>query len=269
VQTGTSTGRLSSKNPNLQNIPVRTEEGRRIRDAFVPAAGCRLMSADYSQIELVVLSHMTGDDNLRNAFINGSDVHRETAARIYGVFPEMVTPEQRRTAKAINFGILYGMSAFRLSNDTKMPIKDAKKFIDTYFEQYPLVNAFIEETREKAREDGFVKTAMGHIRHIPEIHSSNKTVRAAAERMAVNTVIQGTAAEIMKNAMLSISARMKEEGLKSRILLQVHDELIFEVPEDEIQTMEGLVRDCMENAYSLSVPLRVEIETGRSWGEMH
>ena len=269
IQTGTSTGRLSSKNPNLQNIPIRTEEGRRIRDAFVPAAGCRLMSADYSQIELVVLSHVTGDDNLRNAFINGSDVHRETAARIYGVFPEMVTPEQRRTAKTINFGILYGMSAFRLSNDTKMPIKDAKKFIETYFEQYPLVNAFIEETRKKAQEDGFVRTAMGHIRYIPEIHSSNKTVRAAAERMAVNTVIQGTAAEIMKKAMLSIASRMKEEGLKSRILLQVHDELIFEVPEDEIPVMEGLVRDCMENAYSLSVPLRVEIETGRSWGEMH
>ena len=269
IQTGTSTGRLSSKNPNLQNIPIRTEEGRRIRDAFVPASGCRLMSADYSQIELVVLSHVTGDDNLRNAFINGSDVHRETAARIYGVFPEMVTPEQRRTAKTINFGILYGMSAFRLSNDTKMPIKDAKKFIETYFEQYPLVNAFIEETRKKAQEDGFVRTAMGHIRYIPEIHSSNKTVRAAAERMAVNTVIQGTAAEIMKKAMLSIASRMKEEGLKSRILLQVHDELIFEVPEDEIPVMEGLVRDCMENAYSLSVPLRVEIETGRSWGEMH
>ena len=269
IQTGTSTGRLSSKNPNLQNIPIRTEEGRRIRDAFVPAPGCRLMSADYSQIELVVLSHVTGDENLRNAFISGSDVHRETAARIFGVFPEMVTPEQRRTAKTINFGILYGMSAFRLSNDTKMPIKDAKKFIETYFEQYPLVSSFIEETRRKASEDGYVRTAMGHIRYIPEIHSSNRTVRAAAERMAVNTVIQGTAAEIMKKAMLSISSRMKEEGMKSRILLQVHDELIFEVPEDEVPAMESLVRDCMENAYSLSVPLRVEIETGRSWGEMH
>ena len=269
MQTGTSTGRLSSKNPNLQNIPVRTEEGRRIRDAFVPAPGCRLMSADYSQIELVVLSHVTGDDNLRNAFINGSDVHRETAARIFGVFPEMVTPEQRRTAKTINFGILYGMSAFRLSNDTKMPIKDAKKFIETYFDQYPLVNTFIEETRKKATEDGYVRTAMGHIRYIPEIRSSNRVVRAAAERMAVNTVIQGTAAEIMKKAMLSIATRMEEAGVRSRILLQVHDELIFEVPEDEIPTMEALVRDCMENAYSLSVPLRVEIETGRSWGEMH
>ena len=269
IQTGTSTGRLSSKNPNLQNIPIRTEEGRRIRDAFVPAAGCRLMSADYSQIELVVLSHVTGDENLRNAFISGSDVHRETAARIFGVFPEMVTSEQRRMAKTINFGILYGMSAFRLSNDTKMPIKEAKKFIETYFEQYPLVNAFIEQTRKKAGEDGYVRTAMGHIRYIPEIRSSNRVVRAAAERMAVNTVIQGSAAEIMKKAMLSISSRMKDEGVRSRILLQVHDELIFEVPEDEVHVMEVLVRDCMENAYSLSVPLRVEIETGMSWGEMH
>ncbi len=269
LQTGTSTGRLSSKNPNLQNIPIRTDEGRRIRDAFVPAPGCLLMSADYSQIELVVLSHVTGDENLRNAFRTGGDVHRETAARIFGVFPEMVTAQQRRTAKTINFGILYGMSAFRLANDTKMPMKDAKKFIETYFEQYPLIDRFISETRRKATEDGYVRTAMGHIRYIPEIRSSNRTVRAAAERMAVNTVIQGTAAEIMKKAMLSIASRMKEQGMRSRILLQVHDELIFEVPEDEVRAMEDLVRDCMENAYSLSVPLRVAIETGRSWGEMH
>ena len=269
LQTGTATGRLSSKNPNLQNIPIRTEEGRRIRDAFVPSPGCRLMSADYSQIELVVLSHVTGDINLRNAFIEGNDVHRETAARIYGIFPEMVTPEQRRAAKTINFGILYGMSAFRLAHDLKIPRKDAQRFIDTYFEQYSGVSAFIESTKKKAKEDGFVRTEMGHIRYIPEIRSSNKPVLAAAERMAVNTVIQGTAAEIMKKAMLSIHAAMNERKLKSRILLQVHDELIFEVPEDEISQMEELVKKCMENAYELSVPLRVEVETGRSWGEMH
>ena len=269
LQTGTATGRLSSKNPNLQNIPIRTEEGRRIRDAFVPSPGCRLMSADYSQIELVVLSHVTGDINLRNAFIEGNDVHRETAARIYGIFPEMVTPEQRRAAKTINFGILYGMSAFRLAHDLKIPRKDAQRFIDTYFEQYSGVSAFIESTKKKAKEDGFVRTEMGHIRYIPEIRSSNKPVLAAAERMAVNTVIQGTAAEIMKKAMLSIHAAMNERKLKSKILLQVHDELIFEVPEDEISQMEELVKKCMENAYELSVPLRVEVETGRSWGEMH
>ncbi|MBR5099241.1 MAG: DNA polymerase I [Spirochaetales bacterium] len=269
LQTGTATGRLSSKNPNLQNIPIRTEEGRRIRDAFVPAPGCRLMSADYSQIELVVLSHVTGDINLRNAFIEGKDVHRETAARIYGIFPEMVTSEQRRAAKTINFGILYGMSAFRLAHDLKIPRKDAQRFIDTYFEQYSGVSAFIESTKKKAKEDGFVRTEMGHIRYIPEIRSSNKPVLAAAERVAVNTVIQGTAAEIMKKAMLSIYSAMRDKKLKSRILLQVHDELIFEVPEDEVSQMEELVKTCMENAYELSVPLRVEVETGRSWGEMH
>ncbi|MBP5163493.1 MAG: DNA polymerase I [Spirochaetales bacterium] len=269
LQTGTATGRLSSKNPNLQNIPIRTEEGRRIRDAFVPAPGCRLMSADYSQIELVVLSHVSGDINLRNAFIEGNDVHRETAARIYGIFPEMVTPDQRRAAKTINFGILYGMSAFRLAHDLKIPRKDAQKFIDTYFEQYSGISAFIEATKRKAKEDGFVRTEMGHIRYIPEIRSSNKPVLAAAERVAVNTVIQGTAAEIMKKAMIGIFAEMRKRKLKSRILLQVHDELIFEVPEEEISMMEALVRDCMENAVRLSVPLRVEVETGRSWGEMH
>ena len=269
LQTGTSTGRLSSKNPNLQNIPVRTPEGRRIRDAFVPAPGCLLMSADYSQIELVVLSHVTGDVNLRNAFLSGSDVHRETAAKIFGVFPEMVTPEQRRTAKTINFGILYGMSAFRLSNDLKIPMKDAKKFIETYFEQYPQISLFIEETKRKAKEEGFVRTAMGHIRYIPEIRSSNKAVMAAAERMAVNTVIQGTAAEIMKKAMLSIDREMRSSGFRARILLQVHDELIFEVPEEEVDRLSALVKKCMEGACTLSVPLRVEIETGKSWGEMH
>ena len=269
LQTGTATGRLSSKNPNLQNIPIRTEEGRRIRDAFVPAPGCRLMSADYSQIELVVLSHVSGDINLRNAFIEGNDVHRATAARIYGIFPEMVTPDQRRAAKTINFGILYGMSAFRLAHDLKISRRDAQKFIDTYFEQYSGISAFIEATKKKAKEDGFVRTEMGHIRYIPEIRSSNKPVLAAAERVAVNTVIQGTAAEIMKKAMLSIFSEMSRKGLRSRILLQVHDELIFEVPEDEISQMEALVKDCMENAVKLSVPLRVEVETGRSWGEMH
>ena len=269
LQTGTATGRLSSKNPNLQNIPVRTEEGRRIRDAFVPQKGCLLMSADYSQIELVVLAHITGDVNLRNAFLNGSDIHRETAALIHGVFPEMVTPQQRRTAKAINFGIMYGMSPFRLSNEINVSVKEAKEFIDRYFEQYSSVASFIEKTHEQARTDGFVRTEMGHIRYIPEINSSNKTVRSAAERVAVNTVIQGTAAEIMKKAMLSLHEQIAKAGLKSRLLLQVHDEVIFEVPEDEKDRMEKLVGECMENAYKLSVPLRVSIEFGKSWGEMH
>ena len=269
LQTGTATGRLSSKNPNLQNIPVRTDEGRKIRDAFVPEAGCTLMSADYSQIELVVLSHISGDVNLRSAFLEGNDVHRETAARVFDVFPEMVTPEQRRMAKTINFGIMYGMSSFRLAGELKIPRKSAQEFIDRYFERYSGVAAFIEKTKKQAYEDGFVRTAMGHIRYIPEIRSSNKTIRSMAERVAVNTVIQGTAAEIMKNAMISTAAEMKKRNLKSRMLLQVHDELIFEVPEDEIEEMKTLVRSCMENAMALSVPLKVGLETAGRWGEMH
>ena len=269
LQTGTATGRLSSKNPNLQNIPIRTDEGRRIRDAFVPGKGCVLMSADYSQIELVVLAHVSGDANLRSAFINGEDVHRETAAMIFGVFPDMVTPEQRRTAKTINFGIMYGMSAFRLSNDLGISRSDAKRFIDKYFEQYSGVSSFVEKIKAQAARDGYVKTQMGHIRYIPEMKSSNKPVLAAAERAAVNTVIQGTAAEIMKMAMISLSKAMEEKGVKSRMLLQVHDEVIFEVPEDEVDEMKTLVRSCMEQAYRLSIPLRVGIETGHSWGEMH
>ena len=269
LQTGTATGRLSSKNPNLQNIPVRTDEGRKIRNAFVPKEGCTLMSADYSQIELVVLSHISGDENLRSAFLEGNDVHRETAARIFDIFPEMVTPEQRRMAKTINFGIMYGMSSFRLSGELKISRKSAQEFIDRYFERYSGVSAFIEKTRKQAYEDGYVRTTLGHIRYIPEIRSSNKTIRSMAERMAVNTVIQGTAAEIMKNAMIAIAGKMKELNLESKMLLQVHDELIFEVPEAELEEMKSLVRSCMEGAMALSVPLKVGIETARRWGEMH
>ena len=269
LQTGTATGRLSSKNPNLQNIPIRTEDGRRIRSAFVPKVGCTLMSADYSQIELVVLAHISGDENLRRAFIEGNDVHRETAALIHGIFPEMVTPEQRRMAKTINFGIMYGMSAFRLAHDIKVSRKEAQKFIDRYFEQYSGVASFINKTHEQARESGYVRTAMGHIRYIPEMKNSNKAVRAAAERVSVNTVIQGTAAEIMKMAMISIRSEMDKQKLKSKLLLQVHDEVIFEIEKGEEKAMENLVRSCMENAYKLSVPLRVSIEFGSSWGDMH
>jgi DNA polymerase-1 len=268
-QSFTETGRLSSSNPNLQNIPVRTDEGRKIRDAFVPKEGCTLMSADYSQIELVVLSHVSGDANLRSAFLEGNDVHRETAAKMFDIFPEMVTPEQRRMAKTINFGIMYGMSPFRLAGELKISLKSAKEFIERYFERYSGVSAFVGKIKAQAYEDGFVRTAMGHIRYIPEIKSSNKTVRSTAERVAVNTVIQGTAAEIMKLAMISLSKAMEEKGMKSRMLLQVHDEVIFEVPESEVDEMKTLVRSCMEQAYRLSIPLRVGIETGHSWGEMH
>lgn len=268
-QTGTATGRLSSKNPNLQNIPIRTEEGRKIRDSFVPKNGCVLMSADYAQIELVVLAHLSGDKNLKEAFMAGEDVHKDTAAKIFRIFPEMVTSQQRRVAKTINFGIMYGMSAFRLSRDLKISRVEAKKFIDVYFEEYSGVRDFIEKVKIQAKKDGFVRTAMGHIRYIPEMQSSNKTVLAGAERIAVNTIIQGSAAEIMKLAMISTSKAIKENGLNSRILLQVHDEMIFEVPFEEVDKMNALVRSCMEKAYKLSIPLKVGLETGSSWGEMH
>ncbi len=268
-QTGTATGRLSSKNPNLQNIPIRTEEGRKIRDAFVPKEGCVFMSADYSQIELVVLAHISEDKNLREAFLAGEDIHKDTAAKIFKIFPEMVTAQQRRVAKTINFGIMYGMSAFRLSKDLKISRNEAKKFIDVYFEEYSGVKNFIEQVKTQAKKDGYVRTALGHLRYIPEMQSSNKTVLAGAERIAVNTIIQGTAAEIMKLAMISTSRAIEETGLKSKILLQVHDEMIFEVPLEEVEQMTTLVRSCMEKAYKLSIPLKVGLETGSSWGEMH
>lgn len=267
IQTGTSTGRLSSKNPNLQNIPIRTEEGRKIRDAFVPKEGCVLLSADYSQVELAVLAHISDDPELKAAFKNGDDVHKETAALIFGLFPEMVTPAQRRIAKTINFGVIYGMSAFRLSNDLEIPVKQAQSFIDTYFERYSKVNAFIEKTKEQAKQLGYIKTVMGHIRAIPDINSANYNVRSAAERMAVNSVIQGSAAEIVKKAMLILSEKLKP--FKSKILLQVHDELILEADKSELEIVKQTVKSAMEEASFLSIPLRVSIETGASWGEMH
>ena len=269
LQTGTATGRLSSRNPNLQNIPVRTDEGRMIRSAFTPEDGMVFLSADYSQIELVVLADATQDRNLMEAFIKGVDVHRYTASLIFSKSPDEVTDHERRIAKTINFGIMYGMSAFRLSNELGISRKDASLFIDTYFNRYSGVKSFVERMEKTASEKGYVKTRYGHVRDVIGINSSNKVEKAAAERVAVNTVIQGTAAEIMKSAMIAIYDAIVEKGLSSRILLQVHDELIFEVPVNEVEVMEKLVREKMEGAVSLSVPLRVSIETGASWGDMH
>ncbi len=269
VQTGTATGRLSSKNPNLQNIPIRTEEGRRIRDAFVAKEGCVLVSADYSQIELAVMASISKDKALCEAFINGDDVHTRTASLIFSEFQEMVTSEQRRIAKTINFGVIYGMSAFRLSQELKISRRDAQNFIDKYFETYRGVSDFIKKTCEEASENQYVKTLLGHIRYIPEITSSNKTIKSAAERVAVNTVIQGTAAEIVKTAMLKVDNALKENNLKTKMLLQVHDEIILEVPENEKDTVIKLLKQCMEGVKMLSVPLRVSIESAFSWGQIH
>ena len=269
LQTGTATGRLSSRNPNLQNIPVRTDEGRLIRSAFVPKPGYVFLSADYSQIELVVLAYMTDDPGLTEAFRQGIDVHRYTASIIFSKSIDEVTASERRMAKTINFGIMYGMSAFRLSGELGISRSEASEFIKTYFERYAGVKNFVDSTTKSASENGNVKTEYGHVRDIVGINSSNKTEKAGAERVAVNTVIQGTAAEIMKKAMIDISSKLENSKMDAKLILQVHDELIFEVPEDEAESVKALVKDAMENAVKLSVPLKTSIETATSWGDMH
>ena len=271
VQTGTATGRLSCRDPNLQNIPVRNEAGRRIRSAFTAPEGKVLISADYSQIELVVLAHLSGDKNMSQSFIDGTDVHKATAALIYGVAPDAVTQEMRRTAKTINFGVIYGMSAFRLARDLGISRTQASQFIENYFAQYSSVDAFIKDTIKKTEETGWVETLFGRRRPIMNINSRNKLEKAAAERIAVNTPVQGSAADIVKTAMLAVSDALKTSASPAHLLLQVHDELIFECPDDKatIDTTIALIKDKMENAVKLNVPLRVSIEYGKNWGEFH
>ena len=268
-QTGTETGRLSCKDPNLQNIPVRTEEGRRIRSSFLPREGYRFISADYSQIELVVLAHMADDPGLKKAFAEGLDVHSFTASLIFDVPLEAVSSDQRRIAKTINFGVMYGMGVHSLATDLGIIHAEAKTFIEQYFERYSAVQAFVEKTRADAAELGYVKTLLGHVRTITEINSRSPVERAKAQRIAVNTVIQGSAADIMKLAMLGVSARIREEHLGAKLLLQIHDELILEVPEQEVESTKTLIRNAMEGAVRLSIPLRTSIEVGDSWGAIH
>jgi DNA polymerase-1 len=268
-QTGTATGRLSSKDPNLQNIPIRDEEGRRIRAAFVAPAGRVLVSADYSQIELVVLAHLSGDPGLLSAFKEGRDVHRRTAALIFGLSEDAVTPEQRRIAKTINFGVMYGMSAFRLSNELGISRTDAQAFIDAYFRTYAGVRRFVDELVAEAEKTGYVETLRGRRRYIPAIRSGNKTEKAAAERVAVNTPIQGSAADIVKLAMLRVDAALAASGLDARMLLQVHDELIVEASDADADAVMDLLRTEMEKTVALRSPLRVGVEKARSWGDIH
>lgn len=271
IQTGTATGRLSCRDPNLQNIPVRSDAGRRIRGAFTAPEGKVLISADYSQIELVVLAHLSGDKNMCNAFTSGIDVHKATAAMIFGVSPEAVTPEMRRTAKTINFGVIYGMSAFSLAKDLGISRTQAQTFIDMYFATYSSVSNFMQSVITGAEDTGSVETMFGRRRKIMNINSRNKLEKSGAERMAKNTPIQGTAADIVKKAMLGVSAALKEKNSPARLLLQVHDELIFECPEDSAVVEEtiALIRDKMENAVKLSIPLKVSVEYGKNWGEFH
>ena len=267
-QTGTATGRLSSTNPNLQNIPIRTELGREIRAAFTAEPGNVLLAADYSQIELRLLAHFSKDKLLVEAFRRGDDIHTLTASQVFGVPPLMVTPEHRRAAKVVNFGIVYGLSPFGLSQQLGIEPSEAKKFIDAYFEKYSGVRAFIDATLEQARRDGKVKTLFGRIRPIPDINSKNANQRGFAERTAVNTPLQGTAADLIKLAMIRIDAEIRERGLRSRMTLQVHDELVFEVPTDEVEGMKRLVRERMESAHALEVPLVAELRVGTNWRDL-
>ena len=271
VQTGTATGRLSCRDPNLQNIPVRNETGRKIRSAFTAGNGKVLISADYAQIELVVLAHLSGDENMCRAFNEGTDVHKTTAALIYGVSPDQVTPQMRRIAKTINFGVIYGMGTFSLSKDLGISRKEAQNFIDLYFKTYSSVSQFMSDTISKAESNGYVETIFNRRRPIASINSKNKIEKASAERIAKNTPIQGSAADIVKKAMIDVSKALKESKLPCKLLLQVHDELIFECDEDEkiIQQAISLIKEKMENAVKLKVPLRVSIEYGKNWGEFH
>jgi DNA polymerase-1 len=267
-QAGTATGRLSSANPNLQNIPIRTELGRGIRAAFIAEPGHVLLTADYSQIELRLLAHFSHDPLLVEAFRRGDDIHTLTASQVFGVPPLMVTPDHRRQAKVVNFGIVYGLSAFGLSQNLGIETAEAKLFIANYFEKYKGVRAFIDKTLEEARRDLKVKTLHGRIRPIPDINSKNFTQRGFAERTAVNTPLQGTAADLIKVAMIRIDKILQERGLKSRMTLQVHDELVFEVPEKEVETMQSLVREHLEKVHELAVPLLVEMEVGPNWRDL-
>jgi DNA polymerase-1 len=269
IQTGTATGRLSSREPNLQNIPVRAEEGRRIREAFIADSDCVLISADYSQIELVVLAHLSQDENLISAFREDRDVHAGTASLIFGINENEIKSEQRRMAKTINFGVIYGMSAFRLANELSISRTEAQNFINAYFNTYSGVRQFIENTIKKTEHCGYVTTISGRRRYVPTINSHNKTEKSAAERIAVNTPIQGSAADIVKTAMLKLDRRLTAEKSKARLLLQVHDELILECPKNYAAETAVLVKTEMEQAVSLSIPLRVSVETSSRWGDFH
>ena len=268
-QTVTATGRLSSSDPNLQNIPIRSEEGRRIREAFIPAEGNLLLAADYSQIELRILAHLADEEMLQESFARGEDIHRRTACEIFGVFPEMVSDEQRRQAKTINFGVLYGMGAFSLAKSLGIDRKKAQSFIDAYFERLPRVADFLEARREEARKHKYVQTLLGRRCAVPEIDSPNQGTRSYAERNAINYPLQGSAADIIKVAMVRVFESLRREGLNTKMVLQVHDELVFDVPEKELDAARELIRREMQGAVTLKVPLDVDIGVGKNWREAH
>jgi len=268
-QTGTTTGRLSSSDPNLQNIPVRTEEGRQVRRAFIAEKeSSLLLAADYSQIDLRVLAHLSQDPRLLSAFAQDEDIHATTASQVFGVPLSAVTPDMRRVAKTVNFGVIYGMSEYGLEQATELSRQEAAQFIQAYFEKYSGVKDYLASTKRDAGEKGYVQTLLGRRRYIPEINSSNAQVRMAAERMAINMPVQGTSADIIKVAMIDLQREMDRKGLEAKMVLQVHDELLFELPQEEVEALRQLVLQIMPNALELSVPLKIDVKTGRSWDEM-
>jgi DNA polymerase-1 len=260
---------LASSDPNLQNIPVRTKEGRQVREAFVADCGKVIVSADYSQIELRIMAHLSQDAGLLNAFKLGLDIHRATAAEVFGVELDQVTSDQRRTAKVINFGLIYGMSAFGLAQNLGIEPSAARSYIERYFARYPGVKAYMEATREKAHAQGFVETAFGRRLWLPDITSSKAPVRAGAERAAINAPMQGTAADLIKLAMIRVQAWLEEKKMKSLLVLQVHDELVLEVPEDEVEIVKATLPTLMQEVAQLSVPLLAEVGSGDSWESAH
>jgi DNA polymerase-1 len=270
MQTVAATGRLSSNNPNLQNIPIRTERGRQVRKAFIPRdKDYTLLAADYSQIELRVIAALSEEETMINAFKNGEDIHASTAAKVFNVALDEVTREQRSNAKTVNFGIIYGVSAFGLSNQTNLSRSEAKELIDTYYETYPKLRAYISKQVDFARDNGYVETVLGRRRYLKDINSRNAVVRGAAERNAVNAPIQGSAADIIKIAMINIHQKLSEGNYKTKMLLQVHDELVFDVYKPELEAMKSLIKQEMENAYQMAVPLDVDFDTGDNWLEAH
>lgn len=269
-QAVTATGRLSSSDPNLQNIPVRNDEGRRIRQAFIAPADYCIVAADYSQIELRIMAHLSQDKGLLTAFSEGKDIHRATAAEVFGLALDKVSGEQRRSAKAINFGLIYGMSAFGLSRQLNIPRKESQRYMDLYFERYPGVLEYMERTRQQAAAQGYVETLDGRRLYLPDIKSSNAMRRKAAERAAINAPMQGTAADIIKRAMIKVAGWLAQpDAPRARIIMQVHDELVFEVHKDDVEKANETIRRLMEESMTLAVPLKVDIGVGENWDQAH
>src|ERR671938_296451 len=262
-----ATGRLSTSNPNLQAIPIRTELGREIRSAVVAEPGCKLLSADYSQVELRILAHVSGEPRLREAFARGEDVHAATASEVLGIPQAELTKDERNRAKAVNFGIIYGISAFGLSENLEIPRDEAQAYIDAYLARFPHVQDFIQRTIEQAREDGYTTSLLGRRRPVPELRTSNRQTRSLGERLAVNFVMQGSNADIIKVAMIAIHCRLREEGRAARLVLQIHDDLLLEAPENEVRAVRELVRAEMCRAYDLDPPLAVDIGVGEDWAD--